>query len=110
MKEIRRQDRRRYSKSADDERRSSAPQNHIRRNGAPLPVWSRSLACGNTIRELLPPIVSTFTRSEPRGIERLSAPEHHRYVRVLDCKVAHAREKSTAAALAIVCKRLIRGE
>jgi len=26
-----------------------------------LPVWFRSLACGNPYRELLPPIVSTFT-------------------------------------------------
>src|SRR5580704_17379125 len=70
---------------------------YIRKNGAPSPVWSRSLACGNTIRELLPPIVSTFTRSEPRGSERLSAPEPHRYGRVLDWKVAHEREKSTSA-------------
>src|SRR5579863_1946764 len=68
----------------------------IRKNGAPLPVWFRSLACGNTIRELLPPIVSTFTRSEPRGSERLSAPEHHRYVRVLDWTVAYESAKTAS--------------
>jgi len=59
-----------------------------------LPVWFRSLACGNPYRELLPPIVSTFTRSEPRGNERLSAPEHHRYVRVLDWNLAHDSTKT----------------
>src|SRR5579863_6920201 len=61
---------------------------YLKKNGAPLPVWSRSLACGNTISGA--PAAYCFdihTRRASRTT-RLSAPEHHRYVQVLDWKVS----------------------
>ena|ERR1700733_2689801 len=69
-----------------------------------LAVWPAAAPC----RELLPPIVWTFTRSEPRGIERLSAPEHHRYVRVLDWTVA--REFAKMPPGEMLCRLQIQGD
>ena len=40
-----------------------------------------------------PPIVLTFAARASRNTQ-LSAPEHHRYVRFLDCKVHHEASKT----------------
>jgi hypothetical protein len=85
-----------------------------RKNGAPLPVWSRSLACGNTVsgaaaaycfdihtRRALAiggSMVTLSGTSRPvrlcsASTTRLLVPEDHRYVRVLDWTVAHESRK-----------------
>ena len=77
-----------------DGRRRQDRQRYIRKNGAPLPVWFRSLACGSTVSGATAAYCFDIHTRRASRTTRLSAPEHHRYVRVLDWTVARESGKA----------------